>query len=250
MLEKEEVVSQRFNGLKRQPNHHPGPHLIARFAQAGQALPSLVVRVVGRVQAGIKGRVGGFDTQQITVCTGLKPTAVGFESLFAQRKRNPQFTLRHLLDSVQEPFDTSDKRLVGTFSGLYDHRAVPCLPGILCCSEHLSVGQFIPFHGSIPAPDAAIEAILPTTVREFDKPSQMHPVTHRPIAYLYGTVEKCPVESQIPQRSTELFHDLLSCHPPYKTTSSTAPATVRLSSKDCRKVWWSALSIPATIPAA
>ena len=62
--------------------------------------------------------IRGFNSEQITMRTGFKPTAVSFFSLFAQRQRDPEASVVDFLDFLDEILDFIDKFLIVALAAL------------------------------------------------------------------------------------------------------------------------------------
>ena len=87
---KKDIVGQVFNGLPRQADHIACTDLIAYAFQGLETVAPhspFVMAVLG-MQRLIKVRIARFNTEQIAMGTGFKPTAIRVLGLFAYTKGN------------------------------------------------------------------------------------------------------------------------------------------------------------------
>ena len=135
----------------------------------------VVARIV-RVDAVVELLVGGFDAQQVAVCAGLEPAAVGCLALLAQRQGDAQRAVVDLLDTLDDAGDLVDELGIVALAALDGHGTVAEALGELGARHGVVLADGIAGDLGVAAAYPAVEARLAADVTQLDESAQMHVV--------------------------------------------------------------------------
>ena len=106
------------------------------------------------------------------MCSRIEPAAERFFGLFAERQRDAEPAAVELLDFAHGVFDEIDPARIAPLSGLQHDRTVAELGRVPRRRHDLFEGHREAGDLSVPAADAAVEAVFAADVRYLDEPAQ------------------------------------------------------------------------------
>ena len=104
---------------------------------------------------------------------GLEPAPVGLLRLLSERKRDAEASIVDFLDFPDQALDPFNEGRIAALAALQGHGPVSQFVGQAGAIEDFPVAEAVAFHPRVPAPQAAVEAVLLADIAELDESPQM-----------------------------------------------------------------------------
>ena len=120
-------------------------------------------------------RIRRLDAEEVAVCAGVHPAAVGLLALLAEGERYSERVAEAGADGLEDALHEGRVLLRLEFAGLQDDASVAVFRRPCDRVDDLRLAHPVAGDPGVSAADAAVEAVLGADVGEFDESAQRHP---------------------------------------------------------------------------
>ena len=174
-LQKAKVGTEMRRGLKRRTHHKAGTHLVADLFQIKKAADPVFRRHCAGMETAVVRRVCGLVAQQIAVCAGTEKRRIA--GFFPLTNGKGDGAVRKAFPYLRDNLTYTLFREICVLAALQNKRPESQRIALCTAGEDILPAQPIPLYLSVAPADAAVIAVVPAAITDFNQSTDINLVS-------------------------------------------------------------------------